>query len=123
MDFSWFFETKSISFRCELIEREKHKIKKILPSMSDYIQLTIPFSFEEFKDIENYEGLYQISNYGRVYSLKKQKFLKSQSDKDGYQFVMLYKYGKAKFYYIHRIVASTFIPNPLNLSQVNHSMR
>ncbi len=87
--------------------------------MSKIVQLEIPFSFEEFKDIENYEGIYQISSYGRVYSVKRGKFLKPQSDK-GYLQVRLYKNKKGKFYLIHRLVATAFIPNPLHLPQVNH---
>ncbi len=88
--------------------------------MSKIVQLEIPFDFEEFKDIENYEGLYQISNFGRVYSLISNKFLKPQSDKDGYLYVGFSKNKKQKFYRIHRLVAQAFIPNPLNLPEVNH---
>jgi hypothetical protein len=75
---------------------------------------------EIFVDIENYEGLYQISNFGRVYSLISGKFLKPKKHKDNYLRVGLCKNGKHKGYLIHRLVASAFIPNPLNYKEVNH---
>lgn len=80
---------------------------------------------EEFKDIKGYEGLYQISNLGRVKSLNyrhtgREKILKLKIDKDGYLLICLYKNGKQKFFTIHRLVAEEFIPNPNNLPQVNH---
>ena len=83
--------------------------------------------FEEWRDIEGYEGLYSISNFGRVKSLNyyntgKEKLLKQGKtgrDKDYYS-VALSKNGKLKSYLVHRLVAITFIPNPDNLPQVNH---
>ena len=79
---------------------------------------------EIWKDILGYEGLYQVSNYGRVRSLNynhtgKVKLLKSRVNKHGYNLVYLFKY-KLKGLQIHRLVAQAFIPNPLNLPQVNH---
>lgn len=82
---------------------------------------------EIFKDIEGYEGLYQISNLGSVKSLgngnsnnSKEKILKPTKDKKGYLTVDLYKQGKRKIYKVHRLVAQAFISNPNNLPQVNH---
>lgn len=77
---------------------------------------------EIWKDIEGYEGLYQVSNYGRVKSLNKRKgrILKPAKDKGGYLRVALHKQGTQKHYKIHRLVAQAFIPNPQNLPQVNH---
>lgn len=82
---------------------------------------------EEWKDIENYEGLYQISNLGRVKSLgngksgnSKERILKQKINKNGYCCVALCKEGKPKYYQVHRLVAQTFLPNPDNLPQVNH---
>lgn len=80
---------------------------------------------EEYKDIEGYIGLYQVSNMGRVKSLgndkaSKEQILKPAKDKGGYLCVKLYKQGKIKFYFIHRLVAEAFIPNPNNLPQINH---
>ena len=87
---------------------------------------------EIWKDIKDYEGLYQVSNLGRVKSLArkskhsrgyiayyKEKILAPASIK-GYLVVNLSKDGSNKRYYIHRLVASAFIPNPDNLPEVNH---
>ena len=75
---------------------------------------------EELKDVKDYEGLYAITRDGRVWSYRSNKFLKPVLDKDGYHKVILCKDGKRKTYYIHRLVAKVFIPNPDNLPQVNH---
>ena len=80
---------------------------------------------EQWKDIEGYEGLYQVSNLGNVRSLKfsggnKVKLLKQNTTKEGYKRVGLCKNGKRKDYRIHRLVAMTFIPNPDNLPIINH---
>ena len=75
---------------------------------------------EIFKDIENYEGLYQISNFGRVYSIKRNRFLNPKKSGNGYRQVVLYKEDKHKYCYVHRLVAQAFIPNPQNLPQINH---
>lgn len=85
---------------------------------------------EVWKDIEGYEGKYQISNYGRVksfpkwvkrrncYILTKEKILKPKIDKDGYILVNLYSPNRT--FKIHRLVAQAFIPNPDNLPIINH---
>ena len=79
---------------------------------------------EEWKDIKDYEGKYQISNLGRVKSLnynntKKSKLL-HQSLINSYYSVCLWKRGKGKQYRVHRLVAIHFIDNPLHLPEVNH---
>lgn len=53
-------------------------------------------------------------------NLKSRKVLKNRIDGHGYEHVLLYKNGKHKNYKVHRLVAKTFIPNPLNLPQVDH---
>jgi hypothetical protein len=81
-----------------------------------------------WKDIEGYEGLYQISDKGEVkslpkehrYGLKTEKILKPKIDKDGYYGVSLCKNGKSKSKKIHRLVAQMFINNPNNKPTVNH---
>ena len=80
---------------------------------------------EIWKDIEGFEGLYKVSNLGRIKSLnyrctKKEKLLKHGSDKDGYLNVKLCKEGKVKSRSVHRLVAQAFIPNPDNKPEVNH---
>lgn len=79
---------------------------------------------EEWRDIAGYEGLYQVSNLGRVKSLNymhtgNEKIRKTKKNK-GYLQVSLWKNGKAHHTYVHRLVAETFIPNIKNLPQVNH---
>lgn len=75
---------------------------------------------EIWKDIKDYEGLYQVSNCGRVRSLKTNMILKPRKSNSGYFRVGLSKKGKHKWFLIHRLVATAFLSNPLNLPQVNH---
>ena len=91
---------------------------------------------ELWKDISGYEGVYQISNLGRVKRLAyiseisprgykqymhfSEKILKPYTDKSGYVYTHLSKAGKTNAYLLHRLVAETFIPNPDNLPVVNH---
>lgn len=84
---------------------------------------------EIWRDISGYEGMYQVSNLGRVKSLDrighngkryKGKVLKPVPDGAGYLQVFLRKDAKTKRIYIHRIVAIAFIENPDNKPQVNH---
>lgn len=75
------------------------------------------------KDIVGYEGLYQITSDGKVWSLKNCKFLKpllSGPKGKEYYYVCLSKNGVKKNHKIHRLVAEAFIPNPNNLPIVNH---
>ena len=77
---------------------------------------------EIWKPILNYEGLYEVSNWGRVKSLKfgKERILKPGTNKYGYLIVILCKNGKVKSFSVHRLVAEAFLPNPHNYPCVNH---
>ena len=84
---------------------------------------------EEWRDIKGYEGLYQVSNTGKVKSLgngksnnsnnNKERILKENEDK-GYLKVNLYKDGKRKSYLMHVLVATAFCENPKGYTEVNH---
>lgn len=80
---------------------------------------------EYWKDIPEYEGLYQVSNLGRIKSLKnnkekKEKILKPIFTKLGYAQIFLSNKGNKKHKYIHRLVAQTFIKNYDNSKVINH---
>ena len=77
---------------------------------------------EIWKDIEGYEGIYQVSNMGRVRSCPwgKIKILQGTKLSNGYIRVHLNHNGNHEYRLIHRLVAKAFIPNPDNLPQVNH---
>ena len=77
---------------------------------------------EHWKEIAGYEGLYEVSDKGRVKSLKygKEKILKPSNNPRGYLQVCLYKDGNRKQLLVHRLAAEAFIQNPNNLETVNH---
>lgn len=88
---------------------------------------------EVWKDIEGYEGLYQVSNYGRVKRVAKkvtycggkeinykEKILKPYNCDGGYQVVALYKNRDRTQVLVHRLVAQSFLDNPENKKEVNH---
>lgn len=72
------------------------------------------------KVIDGYEDLYEVSQNGEVKSLLKNRLLKPWKHKKGYLVVTLTKDKKHNHFYVHRLVAEAFIPNPKNLPQVNH---
>ena len=75
---------------------------------------------EVWKDIPGYEGIYQVSTEGRIYSTRYRRYRKLGKDKHGYSVVGLNKEGGQQVCFVHRIVASTFIPNPELKAEVNH---
>lgn len=79
---------------------------------------------EIWKNIKGYEGLYQVSNLGRVKSLDyrhtgKEKVL-TVGIKDGYFIVNLWKNRRGKTTKVHRLVAEAFLPNPENKPHIDH---
>ena len=74
---------------------------------------------EVWKDIIGFEGIYKISNIGRVKN-KNDKLLSPYHNSNGYISIDLCKNGKVHKLRVHRLVAITFLPNPNNLPIVNH---
>ena len=90
---------------------------------------------EEWKSIEGYEGLYEVSNFGYVRSIERvikasrgegTRIMQAKTltriidPSNGYRRISLSKLGVVKKKYIHRLVALHFIPNPSNKKEVNH---
>lgn len=86
------------------------------------------------KDIKGYKGLYGITEEGQVWSYPKSwitgsnsmkmttkgKFIKQRINNKGYLMISLSKNNRSKLKTVHRLIAQTYIPNSLNLPQVNH---
>ena len=82
-------------------------------------------SFEEWRPVPGYEGLYEASNTGKVASLNyngtgARQELKPIKTHHGYLNVRLYRNGKWEVIRLHRVIAETFIPNEENLPEINH---
>lgn len=84
---------------------------------------------EEWRDVVGYEGLYKVSNKGRIKAVEKidrrgrkrsERILKVGSSQQGRPRVRLCKNGVGTTFFIHRLVAMAFIPNPENKKEVNH---
>ena len=75
-----------------------------------------------WKEIPDYEGLYEINEYGQVRSMKtgKIKITRQPDEYYLYPYIILYKNAQQKKFGIHQLVARTFIPNPDNLPVVMH---
>lgn len=87
---------------------------------------------EEWRPIQGYEGLYEVSDWGNVKSLERyfqnhgklqhvnEKTKAPQVSKSEHLFVMLYKNGKYEHFQVHRLVAEAFLPNPNGYDIVHH---
>jgi hypothetical protein len=89
-------------------------------------EVKLSLSIDTWKDIPNYEGIYQIDKEGNVKSTirhgntNSSGILKQRVGRGGYKYVKLSKNGKVRNCTIHRLVALTFIENPNNLPMINH---
>lgn len=75
---------------------------------------------EIWKEIKKLDGKYEVSNFGNIRNTKTKSIRKPSKAGKGYLRINVIVNGKRKYYYIHRLVAEAFIPNPKNLPLVNH---
>ena len=78
------------------------------------------YNIEIWKDVVGYEGLYKVSSFGNVLSVKRGIYLNKKSKRSGHLYIGLSKNNVRKNKYVHRLVAIAFIPNPENKPEVNH---
>lgn len=129
----------SICKLCQEKARKERKKKRRKEKISNYTKIK-SLNGEKWKDINNYEGIYQVSNLGRIKSLERfRKTRKFNGEQTGYiqeeslrklkvvernntkyNQITLIKDGKPKTFYVHRLVAKAFIKNPHNKYYVNH---
>lgn len=101
----------SVFASCVVDESLQNTIKEEFKDIDD----------ETFVDIEGYEGLYQINKRGEVKNKKLNRMVKGCVHKNrGYQIVPLRKNNKPTSFQVHRIVAQTFLNNPLKYQVVDH---
>lgn len=89
-----------------------------------YLKNFLNFIFKpspRWVSLEDYEGIYEISNFGEIYNIKEMKSVSTFTKKDGYVCVALTdRKGKVKQHRLHRLVAKTFLYNFDNKSTVKH---
>lgn len=100
--------------------------------LENYSIVTVDMCTEIWRDVKGYEGRYEVSNYGRVRqkidlfkkcNKKAIKIIKPDINyikRYGYLRVNPYKDNKSKHFFVHRLVAEAFMPNPYNLPMINH---
>lgn len=78
-------------------------------------------NMKELRDIPGFEGKYAVTEDGQVWSYQSKKFMKIANGNNGYKQVCLtLDKNRSKNFYIHRLVALAYLPNPANLTDVNH---
>ncbi len=102
--------------RCQNSNRSRNSKAKHITNKVECLENEI------WKEVEGYEGIYQVSSLGRIKrKLESGEMLIKISDAaHGYKRVSLKQDGKLKTCSVHRLVAQAFIPNPNNLQEVNH---
>jgi len=101
----------------ELFLITNNKTRKLSKQGKNYF---ITNNLELWRDVKNYEGLYKISNFGKIRSLRRNKILKASINHHGYYRIGLTKNSKQTNFFIARLVGIAFIPNPLGLPEINH---
>lgn len=111
------------------IERQKRRVAEreligFIPDLKEVVGGVI--YTERWKDIDGYDGIYQVSDFGRIKSFFSGvnklhgKLLKPNIGDRGYSYIMLYKGDKKANLLLHRLVAIAFMPNPENKPEINH---
>lgn len=75
---------------------------------------------ERIKDVKGYEEFYAVTSLGRIWSHRRNKFIKTWHDAQGYLRVTFSVKNKQTSYKLHRLVGDAFIENPDNKPQINH---
>lgn len=75
---------------------------------------------EIWKPVVGYEGLYEVSNLGKIRNIKLNKYKSPTKTSNGYMRIGLNKNGDGKLFFVHRLVADAFLSNPDNLPCINH---
>jgi hypothetical protein len=87
----------------------------------EYINRLIPDGFTPIRFIDDLEDMYSLNENGDIFSVRKMKLLKRCKHSLGYEQVYLTKFhGGGMWYKLHRLVATHFLPNPNNFTDVNH---
>lgn len=114
----------------------RDRLVELISDMENELLRSYPYTTDEYRiacladhliendaimpqKIKDYEDYY-IDEYGNVYSLKSRRYINQQKGKDGYYYVNLCKNGERKRVAVHRLVATHFVENPLDLPIVNH---
>lgn len=92
----------------------------LLDPLAENSSLRFNMTHEIWKDIQGYEGLYQVSNLGNIKNIRRDKLLKKTINSKGYNVVGLYKNNIGKQYRVGRLVSENFIPNPYNRNEIDH---
>lgn len=123
------FFKSHFDMRSQILNELENEINQKEKRFWDLIDLQIRKleKAEFWRDIKNYEGLYEVSDKGKIKSLKrgKEKILKTwksggDNKEDRYEEVALWKNSKREKHYVHRLVAQEFLSNPDNLPEINH---
>ena len=105
----------------EIFAAKLNEMAKLLRDDSDVWLSLNDLPHEEWRDVVDYEGIYQVSNYGRVKSFQRGKIMIISPTKCGrYPYVTLFRPGHRGNFFVHTLVVNAFHKNLENKPQVNH---